>query len=88
MKILKRLMTWLCPQRVSPTQQLRTWLQSLQQIPDRCAVSPEAYISLCAHLEATRWFIVFWDYGDKMAGVKCDGVWIFPDPTVTELTAR
>ena len=86
--MFKRLMRWLRGPKPTPTYQLREWLKSLQPIPEQVAVPMKMYVALAAHLEATRWFIVWWEYGNKMAGLLCDGVWVFPDPSVTEFTSR
>ncbi len=87
--MFKRLKRWLRgPEKTTPIQQLHTWLQSLPQIPARCNVPPSMYISLCAALEDQERFLVFWEYDEKMSGVAFNGVWVFPDPSVTEFTSR
>ena len=93
---LKRLMTWLCPPKASVRQQLHKWqrwhMDRLRRQYMRrsesgwgCAMPPTAYRALLEELEQIHGV----QFGSRnREGIWFERAWCYPDPTVTEFTAR
>ena len=87
---LKRLMTWLCPPKASVRQQLREWMRrQTRKSPIECAMPPMLYSAILDEFEASHRTIFHVGLRlDRATGVWFDGMVVYPDPAVTEFTAR